>query len=83
MKHPEYMLFVDEVGNNTNMKDDGNVGGELLLKDKHQKVKITAATSDAHFNIFGFTAATGEPVVCAIIFPVHELTSEQHLGVDI
>ena len=32
LKHPEYMLFVDEVGNNTNMKDDGKVGGELFLK---------------------------------------------------
>ena len=34
VKHPEYMLFVDEVGNNTNMKDDGKVGGERMLKDK-------------------------------------------------
>ena len=28
VKHPEYMLLVDEVGNNTNMKDDGEVKGE-------------------------------------------------------
>ena len=28
VKHSEYMLFVDEVGNNTNMKDDGKFGGE-------------------------------------------------------
>ena len=83
VKHPEYMLFLDEVENNTNMKDDGNVGGERLLKNKHQKAKITAATSDAYFTVLGFTAATGEPVMCAIIFPGHELTSEQHLGVDI
>ena len=31
LKHPEYMLFVDEVGNNTNMKDDGKFGVEQLL----------------------------------------------------
>ena len=83
VKHPEYMLFVDEVGNNTNMKDDGKVGGEQFLKEKGQRAKITAATTDAHFTVLGFTAATGEPVMCAIIFPGHELTSEQHLGVDI
>ena len=41
------------------MKDDGNVGGEILLKEKHQKVKVTSATSDAHFTVLGFTAATG------------------------
>ena len=59
VKHPEYMLFVDEVGNNTNMKDNGKVGGKRLLKEKHQKAKITATTSYAHFTIFRFTSATG------------------------
>ena len=28
VKHPEYMVCVDEIGNNNNMKDDGKVGGE-------------------------------------------------------
>ena len=58
VKHPEYMLFVDEVENNTNMKDDGKVGGEQLLKEKGQRAKITAATNDAHFTVLVFTAAT-------------------------
>ena len=31
MKHPEYVLFVDEVGNNTCMKDDGHFGGTKYL----------------------------------------------------
>ena len=52
VKHPEYMIFVDEVGNNTNMKDDGKVGGEQLLKEKGQRAKITAATSDANFTVW-------------------------------
>ena len=59
VNHPEYMLFVDEVGNNTNMKDDGKVGGKRFLKEKCQKANITAATSSAHFTVLGFTAATG------------------------
>ena len=59
VNHPEYMLFVDEVGNNINMKDDGKVGGKRLLKEKGQRAKITAATTDAHFTVLGFTAATG------------------------
>ena len=25
VKHSQYMMFVDEVGNNTNMKDDGEI----------------------------------------------------------
>ena len=58
VKNPEYMIFVDKVVNNTNMKYDGNVGGERLLKEKPQKAKITAATSDAHCTVLGFTDAT-------------------------
>ena len=63
VKHPEYMLFVDEVGNNTNMKDDEKVGGKRLLKEKRQKANITAANSDARLTFLEFTAATGEPVL--------------------
>jgi hypothetical protein len=83
MKHPEYVLFVDEVGNNTNMKDDGRVGGERLLKAKGRKAEVTAATSEAHFTVLGFTAANGEPVMFAIIFAASEMTQELQLGVDI
>ena len=32
VNHPEYMISVDEVGNNTNMKYYGKAGGEQLLK---------------------------------------------------
>jgi hypothetical protein len=83
VKHPDYVLFVDEVGNNTNMKDDGCVGGERLLKARGQTAEVTAATSEAHFTVLGFTAATGEPVMFAIIFAASEMTQELQLGVDI
>ena len=76
-------MSVDEVGNNTNMKDDGNVGGEKLLKKKGSKARVTAATNYAHFTAHGFTSGTGAPVMCAIIFVAHELTSEQQLGYEI
>jgi hypothetical protein len=80
VKHPDYVLFVDEVGN---MKDDGCVGGERLLKARGQTAEVTAATSEAHFTVLGFTAATGEPVMFAIIFAASEMTQELQLGVDI
>ena len=32
VKQPEYMLFLDEFGNNTNMKDDGNVRGRAIVE---------------------------------------------------
>ena len=83
VKHPDYVLFVDEVGNNMNMKDNGRVGGERLLKGRGQTAEITTATSEAHFTVLGFTAATGEPVMCAIFFAGSELTQELQFGIDI
>jgi hypothetical protein len=83
VKHADYLLFVDEVGNNTNMKEDGRIGGERLLKARGQTAEVTAATSDAHFTVLGFTAGTGEPVMCAIIFAASEMTQELQLGIDI
>jgi hypothetical protein len=59
LENPKYILFVDEVRNNTNMKDNGHVGGEWLLKARGQTAEVTAATSEAHFTVLGFTAATG------------------------
>ena len=52
-------MSVDEVGNNTNMKDDGNVGGEKLLKKKGSKARVTDATNNTHFTVLGFTSGTG------------------------
>jgi hypothetical protein len=55
-----------------------------LLKARGQTSEVvTAATSDAHFTVLGFTAGTGEPVMCAILFSASEMTKELQLGVDI
>jgi hypothetical protein len=54
-----------------------------LLKAKGQTTEVTATASDAHFTVLGFTAGTGEPVICAIIFAASEMTQELQLGVDI
>jgi len=30
--HPEYFLFIDEVGNNLDCNEDHNIGGEKFIK---------------------------------------------------
>jgi hypothetical protein len=87
VKHADYVMFVNEVGNNTNMKDNGGIGGERLLKARGQTAEVTSATSDAHFTVLGFTAATREPVMCAVIFAAGEMAEEtptwsRHSGTD-
>ena len=80
VKHPQYMMFVDEVGNNTNMKDGGNIGEEKLLKDNGNKAIILAETADQHFTVLGFTAGTGISVMCCIIFCGNKLICQATAG---
>jgi hypothetical protein len=66
--HPQYLLFFDETGCNTNQKKDGHNGGEKFVCARGTTPKQMVSTSDKHFTVLGLTAATGEPVLCVIIF---------------
>jgi len=70
LTHPEYLIFVDETGCNTNQLNDGKVGGELYIMPKNvgDAAATAGATTDIHFTLLPFISGTGEPVLCAIIF---------------
>jgi hypothetical protein len=80
--HPDWLLFVDEVGSNTSQAKDGNVGGQLYLCSVDGRPQQRAATKDAHFTVLGFTAADGQPVMCAIIFAAKTFREEWRTGFD-
>jgi hypothetical protein len=66
--HPEYFLFFDETGCNTNQKKDGHYGGQKFACGRGMTPKQICATRDRHFTVLGLTAATGDPVLCVVIF---------------
>jgi hypothetical protein len=66
--HPEYLLFFDETGCNTNQKKDGHNGGQKFGCGRRMTPKQISSTRDRHFTVLGLTAATGEPVLCVVIF---------------
>jgi len=80
--HPGWLVFVDEVGSNTSQAKDGAIGGQTYLCSRDGRPQQRAATKDAHFTVLGFTAANGEPLMCAIIFAAKSLKSEWVLGFD-
>jgi hypothetical protein len=80
--HPDHLIFVDEVGSNTSQTKDGNVGGQTFLCTADGRPQSRAATKDAHFTVLGFTAANGEPLLCAIIFAAKTLKKEWVSGFD-
>jgi hypothetical protein len=85
---PERCLFVDEVGCNTNQKEDGHVGGEKFILAKDQTESgCTGTNTDLHFTVLAFTAGTGEAVMCAVILKsekdIEKLPLTWKMGIDI
>jgi len=78
--HPDMLIFVDELGCNTNQKQDGD--NEKYLCPKSGRPQQRAATKDSHFTVLGFTAADGNPLMCAIIFAAKSLREEWVMGFD-
>jgi hypothetical protein len=64
---PSYILFVDETGSNTNMRKD-KVGSKRVIAEKGFSGEVQAISTDLRYTTMGFTAATGEPVMCCVIF---------------
>ena len=76
IQRPDKLIFVDEVGSNTcttKATKDGHVGEEKFLCRADARPQVKAATKESHFTVLGFTAATGKPVMCAIIFSAKEM----------
>ena len=81
--HPEHILYVDKVGNNTCQKDDGNKGGEEYLDQRGSQSQKACSISDVHWTALRFTAGNGQPVLCVIIFTGQSLSVEDQLGIDL
>ncbi len=66
LTRPEYLIFVDETGCNTNQLNDGKVGGELFIMPKNvgDAAAPAGATTDIHFTVLPFISATGACIMC-------------------
>ncbi len=53
---------------NTLQTKDGQDGGQKFLCSVEGRPQEHAATKDAYITVLGFTAASGEAVMCAVIF---------------
>jgi hypothetical protein len=75
--YPEYLVMVDEVGGHISQKGDGNAGGQkfLVVNDMHTQVRNSF--KDNHFTFLGFTAANGQPTMCAIVIAAPKLKSDR------
>jgi hypothetical protein len=87
LEHPEYCVYVDETGSNTNQKQDGHLGGRrFVLPVGKTEVGRVGAINNLHFTTLVFTAATGLPIMVALILKseksADEIPINWKLGVD-
>jgi hypothetical protein len=84
IEHPdEWILFGDEVGTDINQKDGGRIGGTQYCVGHGTKANIESSTNGRKFTLIRLTAASGEAVMCIIIFAAKELSYGQRMGHDI
>ena len=67
LDHPDLCIVVDEVGSNLSQKGDGHIGGQKYVCAKGSIPQIKVQHSERHFTLLGFTALSGEPVLCLVI----------------
>ena len=80
---PENVFFLDETGDNTHGKDDGNRGGQRKVVPKGEIPKEIVGVRDSHFTITPITDATGKLRFVVVIFAAKEVSPEWSLGIDI
>ena len=83
LTHPENCLVVDEVGSNISQKGDGHIAGKKYVCEIDSIPKEQASHTDKHFTLLGFTALSGEPVLCLIIIAGIKQMYEIETGIDI
>jgi hypothetical protein len=80
LTHPEKLIFVDELGENTSQENDGNKTGTKYTTGKGWRAQQQNSFTGCHYTPLGFTAATGEPVMCSFTSAADRLKDHDKLG---
>jgi len=82
IEHPEMCLVVDEVGSDLSQKGDGHIGGAKYACEKGSVPQNKVQHTDKHFTLLGFTALSGEPVLCLVIIAGVQESLAVESGID-
>jgi len=81
--HPQNCLVVDEVGSDTSQKGDGHIAGAKYYCGRGWVPQNQSSSNDKHFTMLGFTALSGEPVMCLIIIAGVQEKWEVECGINV
>jgi len=80
--HPEMCLVVDEVGSNLSQKGDGHIGGQKFVCERGTIPQCKVQHKENHFTTLGFTALSGDPVLCVIVIAGKRESFGVETGID-
>ena len=83
--YPKYICFMDKTGCNTSQKKDGHNAGKRKIVAVDNVPRSECNSSDHRFTLLPITAATGEVIMCVVIFQSKqkEVPERWQLGVDV
>ncbi len=80
---PEDVFFLDETGDNTHGKDDGNQGGQRKVVPRGEVPKELVGVRDSHFTVTPITDATGTLRFIVLTFAAKDVLPELSLGINV
>jgi hypothetical protein len=66
--HPQWIIFGNDVGTSIDQTKDGHVGGQRFVVQKGTRANIKSSHKERRFTVIGLTVASGEAVMCIVIF---------------
>ena len=82
LSNPQYVLFGDKLGTDTNHMEDGNNGGQSYISIKGTKTNLLLFKASGSFTLMGITDAIGETVLCICILAAKSLSVTDVKGFD-
>jgi hypothetical protein len=79
---PKRCVYVEATGCNTNMKEDGHIGGRqyVMAADQVEGAR-NGDTNNLHFTVLDFTSGADEEIMCVVV--VADIPISWKLGLDV
>ena len=82
LTRPNYLIIVDETGDDTSQKHDGNQCGEKFVVGVKERALLSSSFDGCHWTSLGFTLGDGRPLLCVIIIACSEIDAKTRMGVQ-
>jgi len=79
LTRPNYLIFVDETGDDTSQKHDGNQGSEKFVVGVKERALLSSSFDGCHWTSLGFTLGDGRRLLCVIIIACSEIDAKTRM----